>query len=99
MNPRKLKPGDRLLWSDDMLLLSNCKEEVVVSVNKEKFRTVDKDCTIHEYSTEGKILNCHKITKYDSTIHVDDLIGEMEIHLVKKCREITEVIALLEKLV
>jgi urease accessory protein UreE len=46
VNPRKLKPGDRLLWSDDMLLWSNRKEEVVVSVNKEKFRTVDKDCTI-----------------------------------------------------
>ena len=82
-----------------MLLLSNCKEEVVISVDNEKFRTVDKDCGIHEYSTKDKIPNCRKITKYDSTIHIDDLVGEMELHLVKKCREITEVIALLERLV
>ena len=99
MNPRKLKPGDRIVFSDDMLFMTNPREEIVISVNKEKFRTVDQECGIHEYSTEGKIINCRKLKKYDATIHIDDLVGEMEISLIKKCREITEAIGLLEKLI
>lgn len=91
VNPRKLKLGDRLAWDSQA-------EEIVIHVDDEKFRTVDKECGIHEYSTEGKILNCRKLKKRDSSIFIDDLIGEMEISLLKKCREITEAITLLERL-
>lgn len=91
MNPRKLKPGDRILWDEKV-------EEIVIVKDEYDFKTIDAWCVLHEYSCSGKILNCRKLKRHEYTIHLVDLVGEMEIHLIKKCREITEAIALLEKL-
>jgi hypothetical protein len=89
MNTKKLKIGDRIIWIPGV-------EEIVIDKNDDEFTTIDSAMEIQAYNNNGKITNARKLKPEEYTVHLDDLISDLQTDFLEKCKRFAKTLKTLE---